>query len=118
MGGGGLSLTDVNNAARLIYDSVEENANVIFGALIDESLEDSISITVLATGFADDRKENLQFLNDVVSGGATSQDGAASAQDGVAASSMSRQYPVPTAEDVTGAEEQPLDEADRVPLFL
>lgn len=51
-GGEGLSLTDVNRAARLIYDSVEEDANVIFGALIDESLGDSISITVLATGFA------------------------------------------------------------------
>lgn len=52
-GGPDLSLADVNRAARLIYDSVEEDANVIFGALIDESLGDSISITVLATGFAD-----------------------------------------------------------------
>jgi cell division protein FtsZ len=52
-GGGDLSLADVNRAARLIYDSVEDDANVIFGALIDESLGDSISITVLATGFAD-----------------------------------------------------------------
>ena len=68
-GGEGLSLTDVNRAARLIYDSVEEDANVIFGALIDESLDDSISITVLATGFADVNKQNLEFLNDVVSGG-------------------------------------------------
>ncbi|KAL7547116.1 hypothetical protein ACHAWF_010431, partial [Thalassiosira exigua] len=68
-GGEGLSLTDVNRAARLIYDSVEEDANVIFGALIDEGLEDSISITVLATGFADTSKANLEFLNDVVSGG-------------------------------------------------
>lgn len=51
-GGENLSLTDVNRAARLIYDSVEENANVIFGALIDEALGDSISITVLATGFS------------------------------------------------------------------
>ena len=52
-GGEDLSLADVNRAARLIYDSVEEDANVIFGALIDESLGDAISITVLATGFAD-----------------------------------------------------------------
>jgi len=66
-GGEGLSLTDVNRAAKLIYDSVEEDANVIFGALIDDSLEDSISITVLATGFADNTKQNLDFLNDVAS---------------------------------------------------
>jgi cell division protein FtsZ len=52
-GGSDLSLADVNRAARLIYDTVEEDANVIFGALIDESLGDSISITVLATGFVD-----------------------------------------------------------------
>jgi cell division protein FtsZ len=51
-GGPNLSLTDVNRAARLIYDSVEEDANVIFGALVDEAMGDSISITVLATGFA------------------------------------------------------------------
>eukprot|EP00984_Skeletonema_dohrnii_P037322 scaffold39309_cov178-Skeletonema_dohrnii-CCMP3373.AAC.1 len=66
-GGEGLSLTDVNRAAKLIYDSVEEDANVIFGALIDDSLEDSISITVLATGFADNTKQNLELLKDVVS---------------------------------------------------
>ena len=73
-GGEGLSLTDVNRAARLIYDSVEEDANVIFGALIDDSLDDSISITVLATGFADVNKQNLEFLNDVVSGNLMAKD--------------------------------------------
>merc|ERR1712218_382246 len=57
-GGKNLSLSDVSNAARLIYDSVEENANVIFGALIDESFGDDISITVLATGFADNDLSN------------------------------------------------------------
>jgi len=60
-GGKNLSLSDVSRAARLIYDSVEEDANVIFGALIDESLGDEISITVLATGFADsDLSDTLQ----------------------------------------------------------
>jgi cell division protein FtsZ len=73
-GGEGLSLTDVNRAARLIYDSVEEDANVIFGALIDDSLDDSISITVLATGFADVNKQNLEFLNDAVSGNLMAKD--------------------------------------------
>mmetsp|Transcript_4796 Transcript_4796/g.6212 ORF Transcript_4796/g.6212 Transcript_4796/m.6212 type:complete len:485 (+) Transcript_4796:89-1543(+) len=74
-GGEDLSLADVNRAARLIYESVEEDANVIFGALIDESLGDSISITVLATGFADvndefgisntSKKSQPNQLNDV-----------------------------------------------------
>lgn len=51
-GGPQLSLNEVNRAARLIYSTVEPDANVIFGALTDETLGDSISITVLATGFA------------------------------------------------------------------
>mmetsp|Transcript_11205 Transcript_11205/g.15773 ORF Transcript_11205/g.15773 Transcript_11205/m.15773 type:complete len:592 (-) Transcript_11205:171-1946(-) len=61
-GGQDLSLTDVNRAAKLIYDSVEQDANVIFGALIDETLGDSISITVLATGFA---SNNVDIENEL-----------------------------------------------------
>jgi cell division protein FtsZ len=73
-GGPKLSLNEVNRAARLIYSTVEPDANVIFGALMDDTLGDSISITVLATGFV--TKENDSFnkasikrdtkLNDVV----------------------------------------------------
>jgi cell division protein FtsZ len=51
-GGPNLSLNEVNRAARLIYSTVEPDANVIFGALTDDTLDDSISITVLATGFS------------------------------------------------------------------
>lgn len=120
-GGEGLSLTDVNRAARLIYDSVEEDANVIFGALIDESLDDAISITVLATGFADNTKQNLEFLNDVVGGGMTSK-GAAAASSPARTSSMSRRqqqsvYPEEGIND-GGEEEPPSDGDDRVPSFL
>lgn len=46
-----LSLQEVNRAARVIYDNVHEDANVIFGALVDDDIEDEVSITVLATGF-------------------------------------------------------------------
>jgi cell division protein FtsZ len=62
-GGESLSLADVNRAARLIYDAVEEDANVIFGALIDESLGDAISITVLATGFTAAVDEDMLLAN-------------------------------------------------------
>ena len=50
-GGSGLTLAEVDRAARLIYANVEKDANVIFGALVDDSLGDSVSMTVLATGF-------------------------------------------------------------------
>ena len=49
-GGPNLSLNEVNAAAKLIYNFVAADANVIFGALVDENLGDNISITVLATG--------------------------------------------------------------------
>jgi len=52
-GGPRLSLNEVNQAAKLIYSTVEADANVIFGALVDETLGDNISITVLATGFTE-----------------------------------------------------------------
>jgi len=47
-----LSLQEVNRAARVIYDNVHEDANVIFGALVDDDIQDEVSITVLATGFS------------------------------------------------------------------
>jgi cell division protein FtsZ len=46
-----MSLQDVNRAATVIYDNVDVNANVIFGAMVDDDLVDEVSITVLATGF-------------------------------------------------------------------
>jgi cell division protein FtsZ len=57
IGGESLSLQEVDRAARVIYDNVHEDANVIFGALVDEEITDgTVSITVLATGFDGDRK--------------------------------------------------------------
>ena len=53
-GGPRLTLNEVNKAAKLIYKFVAPDANVIFGALVDDTLGDSISITVLAAGFDDD----------------------------------------------------------------
>lgn len=54
IGGRDMSLVEVNRAAKVIYEAVDDDANIIFGALVDESLTDgSISITVLATGFSD-----------------------------------------------------------------
>ena len=46
-----LSLREVNDAASVIYEKIHEDANVIFGALVDEDIgEDEVSITVVATG--------------------------------------------------------------------
>ena len=50
-GGPDLGLQEVNIAAELIQNSADPEANIIFGAVIDENLKDEILITVIATGF-------------------------------------------------------------------
>lgn len=50
-GGVSLGLFEVNAAAEIIADAADPEANIIFGAVIDESLEDEVRVTVIATGF-------------------------------------------------------------------
>ena len=52
-GGPDMSLYEVNEAASLIQEEAHEDANIIFGAVIDERLADEIRVTVIATGFGD-----------------------------------------------------------------
>lgn len=52
-GGADLGIFEVNEAADLIREAVDEDANIIFGAGIDETLGEAIKITVIATGFGD-----------------------------------------------------------------
>jgi cell division protein FtsZ len=50
-GGRDLGLFEVNEAAEIIASAADSNANIIFGAVIDESLADEVRVTVIATGF-------------------------------------------------------------------
>lgn len=60
-GGPDLSLLEVNEAAELISENVDPEANIIFGADIDEAMGDALRITVIATGFdRTDRIGNIQ----------------------------------------------------------
>lgn len=61
-GGGDLGIFEVNEAADLIRQSVDQDANIIFGAGIDESLGDSIKITVIATGFEEKAEEKINKI--------------------------------------------------------
>jgi cell division protein FtsZ len=56
-GGPDLCLHEVNEAASMIQEEAHEDANIIFGAVIDESLTDEIRITVIATGFGEVRED-------------------------------------------------------------
>ena len=50
-GGPEIGLFEVNEAAEVVTGAADQNANVIFGAVIDESLGDRVEVTVIATGF-------------------------------------------------------------------
>lgn len=50
-GGDDMPILDINEAARLIQESADSEANIIFGAGVDNSLKDEVRITVIATGF-------------------------------------------------------------------
>jgi cell division protein FtsZ len=47
-----LTLREVNDAAMLVREAAHEDANIIFGAVIDETMKDSVRVTVIATGFS------------------------------------------------------------------
>lgn len=53
-GGPELSLAEVNEASTLITEAAHEDAEIIFGAVIDESMGDEVRVTVIATGFGMD----------------------------------------------------------------
>ena len=52
-GGTDMSLWEVNEAARAVSDAAHPDANIIFGAMVDERLQDEVWITVVATGYGD-----------------------------------------------------------------
>ena len=55
-----IGLEEVEQAASLVQDAVHPDAVTIFGATFDESLEDEIRVTVIATGFAENKPEESQ----------------------------------------------------------
>jgi len=59
VGGPGLGLSEINAASEVIYENAHVDANIIFGALIDDKMGDEVSITVLACDFRRDDAEVL-----------------------------------------------------------
>lgn len=59
VGGQDLTMTEVDEAAKIISNAADPDANIIFGATIDDTMHDQIRITVVATGF-DQAKQRLQ----------------------------------------------------------
>ena len=67
-GGPSLTMDEVNQAAGIITSSAAEDAKIIFGAVIDESLGDEIRISVVATGFDDTRPKKTVEIEENIGG--------------------------------------------------
>ena len=102
-GGTDTSILDINEAAMLITQAADPEANIIFGAGIDESLKDEVRVTVIATGF-----EKTPFNN------ARPETAASSARPDVAqAQPQSVQTAQPAAQPA-----QPVSDGPEVPAFV
>jgi cell division protein FtsZ len=61
-GGSDLGLFEINEAARLVSESAHPEANIIFGAVIDDALGDEVRVTVIAAGFDGGQPKTLSSL--------------------------------------------------------
>lgn len=58
-GSSNMTLFEVNEASKLIQEEAHEEANIIFGAVIDDKMDDEMRVTVIATGFAREEKHKV-----------------------------------------------------------
>lgn len=63
-GGESLTLQEVHQAADVIYKTVDPNANIVFGSVINNALNDEIAVTVIATGFSENETLSPSFLEE------------------------------------------------------
>jgi len=60
-GGPDLKLFEVNQAAEIVRNASSPNANIIFGAVIDESMKDKVKVTIIATGFESHKIQKMKI---------------------------------------------------------
>ena len=65
-GSSSLKLTEVNEASTLIQNAAHEEANIIFGAVLDENMKDEVKVTVIATGFRKEMPERRERMLNAV----------------------------------------------------
>ncbi len=118
-GGADLTMAEVDEAAKQIAAAVDPDANIIFGATIDEHLVDQVKLTVIATGF-DETKRRLRELTG--RSGGLSGAGAAAHAYGKTVTSFAQptQGSVPTQPPILPADEDIPPEEDEfdIPAFL
>lgn len=66
-----LSLHEISQAASVIYDQADPDAQIILGSVIDDSLGDDVQVTIIATGFEDAQRAQAQAAQEIKVTGAT-----------------------------------------------
>ncbi|MBW4043028.1 MAG: cell division protein FtsZ [Acidobacteria bacterium] len=105
-GGSNLGILEINDAARLVQEAVHPEANIIFGAVIDDTLGDEVRVTVIAAGFDGENfreKRDLRRSNFVESGAPTT--GAVAAAAPAPAASPKKPAGSSTDHNTTGSHE-------------
>ncbi|AJC12317.1 cell division protein FtsZ [Berryella intestinalis] len=117
-GGPDLTLTEVDAAARTVEACADENANIIYGQIVDEKMGDTIRITVIATGFKTVESQSaIDFARKDLFA-STSQESAASASVSAYSSGASA-YSTPASQRGTqGAGASRFADEDYIPDFL
>jgi len=59
-----LRLSEINTATTMVYKAADPQANIIFGAVVDDNLTDELRVTIIATGFAEDLRRRSQQKSD------------------------------------------------------
>ena len=112
-----LTLTEVDAAARTVEACADETANIIYGQIVDESMGDTVRITVIATGFKTDPRSSARDYNRNDLLASTSQDTAGAASSALAGSTYAATTPSAVAPRSTGQSNRFTDE-DYIPDFL
>lgn len=115
-GGANLGLFEVNEAAEVVAQAADPDANIIFGAVIDESLKDEIRLTVIATGF-DGPSFGGIFATDHIQK-AVNEHVKAEAKAPAQAAPETVFAEAPVAEKVEEEKEQPQEDELDIPTFL
>ena len=108
-GGEDMSIIDINEAANLVMQAADSEANIIFGAGIDDSMDDEVRITVIATGFEktpfpkkEDVKKKPGSERDWTRSFSSGDRGNAYAAGGLSGTPLVHQdYPTPSYEDMS-----------------
>jgi len=119
VGGSDLSMTEVNEAAQIIAQAADPDANIIFGATIKEEQLDQIKISVIATGFDETRRRLREYIGTGIGSGSLQAQPASWTDTNPPADDS--QTPQTVSESKEDTEEQKIDEDEEdleIPAFL